>query len=584
MGWMCSSQAGVSRSFSHGSDFIEKGQGIPLTQTIKAILFDIGGTLVHRQNHGYRDLAVIAKIIALLQAEATPEQMVVKITQGEKAYKAWRNRTLVELPVEEKWSQFFLPDDPPEVVRAHAAQLQAWWGESRGERWMPAETVRTLRELAARGYIFATVSQTSPRWLREAGVAGLFTTTIHAAEFGRCKPHPSVFLAAVRACGMSPQECAYVGDRPSRDVIGAREAGIGQVILVQPAEGAAEAEPCPLQADQVIPEIAALLNLFPGLPSAQPGPQPGAEPVCLLDAALSTMWWQKDVDDAAAFFGKGRALGFARFELNHQIPPEVLQSIDLTRYHMGTLHDPCPAIVPAKQLEREDILVTALDENRRQAAVDGIKTTIEQAYRLGARSVVLHLGRIAGDHSLDDRLRLLYRQGLRDTPEYIRLRDALIADRQARRAPHLDALLESMRAIVAFTQDTGLSLGFENRFHYYELPIEDELDTLLTEFPQPWVGWQFDVGHLQVHAALGLMSFQAWLDRFDRRIIGVHFHDVQGIVDHRAPGAGDVDFQLVAAHLPAHAQRTLEVDKTLSYAEVRAGMEVLVNTGCVTRL
>jgi hypothetical protein len=150
---------------------------------------------------------------------------------------------------------------------------------------------------------------------------------------------------------------------------------------------------------------------------------------------------------------------------------------------------------------------------------------------------------------------------------------------------YLDADLRiSAGEIVAFAQDTGLALGLENRFHYYELPIEDELGVLLQEFPQPWVGWQFDVGHLQVHAALGLMDFRRWVERFGSRIVGIHLHDVQGIVDHRAPGSGDVDFALVAAHLPAHAQRTLEVDKSLTLEEVRAGMEYLVRAGCVTRL
>ena len=301
------------------------------------------------------------------------------------------------------------------------------------------------------------------------------------------------------------------------------------------------------------------------------------------DAALSTMYWNQESEPVEMFFNRGGWLGFSCFELNHQIPPAVLDSVDLSGWPIRALHDPCPAVVPAKQLEREDRVVTSLDESRRRVGVDTVKYTIETACRLGAGLVVIHPGRIAGDHSPDDRLRALYRQGRKGTPEYEDLRRAVTADRNARRQPHLDALLNSMAEIVAFARDTGLRLGLENRFHYYELPDFDEMAVLLAAFPQPWVGWQFDIGHLQVHDALGLMSFPGWLARFGERIVGVHLHDVQGIVDHCAPGSGDVDFDLVAAHLPADAQRTLEVRNTLSPTDVCTGMERLAFAGCVAR-
>ena len=70
----------------------------------------------------------------------------------------------------------------------------------------------------------------------------------------------------------------------------------------------------------------------------------------------------------------------------------------------------------------------------------------------------------------------------------------------------------------------------------------------LLEFQQPWVGWQLDIGHLQVYHALGLANFQEWLERFSSRMIGVHLHDVQGIVDHRVPGCGEMDFNHLSVY------------------------------------
>lgn len=300
------------------------------------------------------------------------------------------------------------------------------------------------------------------------------------------------------------------------------------------------------------------------------------------DAALSTMWWALEADALEDFFAKGRALGFPRFELNHQIPLEVFQSIDPGRVSISVLHDPCPAIITAKQLEREDRVITSLDESRRQSGVDVIKRTIDAACQIGAELVVIHPGRIAGDHSLDDQLRACYRHGEKNTTGFAALRQQVMDDRKRQSPWHLEALLKSLTEIVAYALETGLTLGLENRFHYYELPVFEEMQALLTEFSQPWVGWQFDVGHLQVHDELGLLSFRGWLEQFGSRIVGAHLHDVQGIVDHCAPGTGNVDFELIAAYLPAKAPRTLEVRKTLTVAEIANGMQRLAASECVS--
>lgn len=553
------------------------------TVAIKAILFDIGGTLVQKANHDSRDLSFIAQMGELLGSQLSPQDLLQQIMHGEQAYKAWRQHSFVELPLEERWSTWYLPAYPAELVRAKAQQLQRLWSQSRGRRWIEPSTVSALKELEARGYILGTVSHTSPAYLAEAGIADLFCTSIHAASYGWRKPHPAIFLEAARACGVAACECAYVGDRPSRDVIGSREAGIGQVILLQRNGQTAESEPCPMQPDVIIHAIDDLLQVFP-LPQNRSTIATDCESPVLYDAALSTMWWDKEKYAADEFFGMGRKLGFARFELNHQIPPEVLESIDLNRFHIGSLHDPCPAVILNKQLEREDRVITSLDEGRRLFAVDGVKYTIDTAYRLGARSVVIHTGRIAGDHSMDDDLRDMYRRGLKGTPDYFDQVNRLQADRIERGKPHLEVLLKSLETIVQHAEGSGLTLGFENRFHHYELPNFEEMDVMMRLFTQPWVGWQLDVGHLQVEGELGLMDMQAWLDRFGARIMGVHLHDVIGIVDHRAPGSGQVDFERIAAVLPPYAQRTLEIDKSVTFDEFRSGLEYLCEKNCIKQI
>ncbi len=551
---------------------------------IRVILFDLGGTLVQKLNHGSRDPVIIAKMAEFLKTSASPEELINLLTRREKEYKDWTYRSLEELSYADRWSKFLLPEYPHDFIREHAARLQAWWSDSRGKRWITPETIQTLQALRQRGYTLGTVSHTSPKYLDAAGIRDWFKTTLQAADFGKRKPHPAPFIAAARNCGVTPVECAYVGDRPSRDVIGSRQAGIGQVVIIAPPGRDREAVLCPMQADITIGSLPEILEHFPKVVWSAAVPHAEAPAPKLYDAALSTMWWRKETDNAAAFFMKGRRLGFARFELNHQVTPAELETVDLNRYHVGSVHDPCPAVIPNKQLERGDKQITSLVEDQRIFGVDTLKRTIELANNLGSRLVVIHPGRIPGDHSLDNRLRDLYRQGLKGTPQYDTICRSLVTDRKERSQAHLDALLKSLEEIVQFSRDSGLFLSLENRFHYYELPVFDEMQTILETFQQPWIGWQLDVGHIQVHHCLGLMNFQEWLEAFSHRILGVHLHDVSGIVDHQAPGRGDVDFVWLSSFLPQHAYRTLEINSAIPFEEFKQGLLHLEKTGCITSI
>lgn len=560
------------------------GKGSFLNGEIKAIFFDIGGTLVAKTRYAERDSQVINDMVTLLHLDCPPAELVEKINHGQHAYKTWCEQTLNELSVEEKWTQFLLPDLDHELVMKNAQKLQQLWRVSKGNAHVKSTVLPVLSEIDRRGYLLGTISHSTPMYLDEPGIADLLKVRIHTPEFGKRKPHPSLFVDAARRCGLDPADCAYVGDNPWRDVVGPREAGYGRVILVKNGGAATPHKDRVMQPDLVIKDLEDLLEVFPRKSRLAGAETTAVETRVMYDAALSTMWWNKETVSADEFFSTGRGLGFARFELNHQIPPEVLQQVDIDRFSIGSLHDPCPAYIHAKVLEQTDIQITSLDEERRRKGVDVVKGTIDQACRMGCRLVVIHPGRIICDHSMDEQLRALYRAGSKGTPDYEELRRKVITDRASRSAPHLDKCLESLCEIVAFAADTGVMLGLENRFHFYELPVFEELRAMLNEFKQPWVGWQFDIGHLQVHDQLGLLIMKDWLEQFSQRIVGLHWHDVIGIQDHQAPGTGDVDFAMIAKFLPPDCYHTLEVDKALSRETVAQGMRHLEKSGCIKRI
>jgi HAD superfamily hydrolase (TIGR01549 family) len=59
--------------------------------------------------------------------------------------------------------------------------------------------------------------------------------SVGSAAFGRMKPHPSIFLAALTALGVEPGDAAMVGDSYEDDIEGAR--GLGMTAFLLDREG-----------------------------------------------------------------------------------------------------------------------------------------------------------------------------------------------------------------------------------------------------------------------------------------------------------------------------------------------------------
>ena len=136
--------------------------------------------------------------------------------------------------------------------------------------------------------------------------------------------------------------------------------------------------------------------------------------------------------------------------------------------------------------------------------------------------------------------------------------------------------------LAEYAGQLGVRLGLENRDHYCEIPLLDELDDLLGLGYDEVLVYCHDVGHAQKLEHLGCCPREEWLRRFAGRMAEVYLHDIVGLRDHLAPGLGQVDWDMVARYLPSGAVRTCECrSRDSSHELVTAGLELLAEKGCV---
>jgi sugar phosphate isomerase/epimerase len=294
-----------------------------------------------------------------------------------------------------------------------------------------------------------------------------------------------------------------------------------------------------------------------------------------LDIALSTMWAIGQFASLADFYRAGQELGFTRFELNHGVDSAMLDGVS-QEGRIISVHEPCPADVSAAELKRRNWLISAPDEEDRRQGVLAIRHSIDLAHDLRVKAVIVHPGRVDIDPALESTLVDLYKAGRSGHPEYALARQRLTAARAAQVDINMGSVRRSLAELAEYSARRGVCLGLENRFHYSEIPLPDELDELLDLGLGAEVGYWHDTGHAQVLECLGFYTHEEWLQRFGTRMIGVHLHDVVGVQDHLAAGLGLVDWEMVAGHVPAGALHTCEFHRFNSPQQVADGFRWLV--------
>ncbi len=211
---------------------------------IKSVVFDMGG-VIHTQSYPDKcKLEFAENLLAFLAVNNilindTPEKFDEKLQRGGKLYKKHEETEKVELQAERIWADFFLKEYGVEANKllSIGEELCFLYDSSRPiitPRVGLKETMEGLKAIGMRlGIITNIMSKTYTTYaLKKYGIDQYFEHIIQSSECGIRKPDKRIFELYERDMGLSKNECAYVGDTISRDVIGVRNANWEMIILI----------------------------------------------------------------------------------------------------------------------------------------------------------------------------------------------------------------------------------------------------------------------------------------------------------------------------------------------------------------
>ena len=204
---------------------------------LKALVFDLGGTLVDVTHKDEYKLPCGSKILDYLarhdiHLHLDSKNLMKKIEEQKKLCWEKRMASSREISPFELWSEWYLKDINlnREKLRIIADNLTDIWEKNYYRMELRPEAPAMLKALSDMGIVMGLISNTVCFYqaienLYKFGLRDFFKTVYLSSVSGFIKPHPELFVAAAGDLCVKPDECIYVGDTVSRDVMGARKAG-----------------------------------------------------------------------------------------------------------------------------------------------------------------------------------------------------------------------------------------------------------------------------------------------------------------------------------------------------------------------
>ncbi len=239
---------------------------------ISAVFFDLGNTLRFVVKDEAHQLAAKQRIAELIGADEDPDTVYAQLNERYQGYRDWVFETMREAPDAELWTRWLVPELPAEKIAPLGEELTYQYRQASGNRVLGRGMEAVIQTLHQRGYILGIISnligtREIPEWLEKDGLAQYFKSVVLSSVLGIRKPDPAIYDHAAREIGVSPENCAYIGDNLNRDVTGTHAAGFGLSVIINQPEKLAQIEVTEdNQPNVVLHNFEDLLTLFPECP------------------------------------------------------------------------------------------------------------------------------------------------------------------------------------------------------------------------------------------------------------------------------------------------------------------------------
>ncbi|MBU8934437.1 MAG: HAD family hydrolase [candidate division Zixibacteria bacterium] len=222
----------------------------------KAVIFDLGSTLIEYETLGWSELAMQATnstwdFLSSRGYEIPEKEHYVEVFESIKH--RYRDHALKTL---QEWT---VPQVATEVLKGLGLEpdgkliddfFAAYYAPVEAQLFAYDDTIETLEKIRGTipvvGLISNTIfpEQTHHGELERFGITPFLDFTLFSSTFGKRKPHEDIFIKAANLAGLAPAECVYVGDRYVEDIEG--PSGVGMSAILKIKEGREYPEEMPL--------------------------------------------------------------------------------------------------------------------------------------------------------------------------------------------------------------------------------------------------------------------------------------------------------------------------------------------------
>lgn len=207
-----------------------------MTGILRALLFDLGGTLMYSRDpwepileRGYRALAEsLCEQGFILDCAELPQTLRYHLDR----YFARRDQDLHETTYLTVLQELLAEKGHPDTRAASIRRaLDAFYAHTQPNWILEEDTLLTLRTLEAGGYRLGLVSNAGDnqdvcQLLDRFKIGPFFDFVLTSAACSYRKPHPRIFELALGHWDIPPQEIAMVGDSLEADIRGAQAFGM----------------------------------------------------------------------------------------------------------------------------------------------------------------------------------------------------------------------------------------------------------------------------------------------------------------------------------------------------------------------